>query len=52
MDNNVWQKKRETMEEPYMILRGIRHRIKMISLCDVHWLLVCVDEFSMMELKT
>jgi hypothetical protein len=26
--------------------------MEMISLYDVHWLLVCVDEFRVMKLKT
>jgi hypothetical protein len=41
----------ETMKGPCMILRGIRHRMEMISLYDVHWLVGYVDGFRMMELK-
>jgi len=26
----------EETKEPYMILRGIRHMMEMITLCDVH----------------
>lgn len=32
-----------------MILRGITHGIKMKSFCDVQWLLVCVDEFNIIN---
>jgi hypothetical protein len=40
------------MEEPCMILRGTRHMMKIVPLHDVIWLLICVDEFDMMQLKT
>jgi hypothetical protein len=47
----VYREEGETMKGPCMILRGISHRMEMISLYDVHWLVDFVDEFSMMELK-
>jgi len=34
----------EETKEPYMIVKGIRHMMEMITLCDVHWLIACVDE--------
>jgi hypothetical protein len=55
MDNNVRAKKRGGNNKGTLYdehLRGTRHRMEMISLCDVHWLLVCVDEFRVMKLKT
>ena len=45
-------KKGETMRGPCMIFKGTRHMMEMISLCDVHLLVGCIEEFCMMKLKT
>jgi hypothetical protein len=37
---------------PYITLRGTRHGVEMTSLCDMHWLVGCVNDFSMTKLRT